>query len=474
MFEPMFYRSNWLNLRSSGVKWCFATSFLLIALFLTFPQNVLASWFDETFENYNLGNLNGQGDWVCTGNLGQVNTNQHYSGFKSLNVDNVPSNDCRKTSASVSDGNNTNFSFYFKATGSTKLNDFRIARYGSLAVWLRIDCTSDPCDIEQNSTGSWLDTGLTAPRDQWNKILINISIDNQNYRLKVNTGDFSDWFSFRYTNYEPLNFVFFAGYLGNNKLFLDNLLGFNESDLDIDFPPTESEIGEKFDLSGNYNKREENWNKVMIIFEQWNLSSTCPIDPDEVEAEQNKGWFIYQSFPYFSDYLLTEIGDFEMLIDDLRTGYYNCIRCYFINDNLGLISDEKCRGYRLNIIEGFTPYFPSYNFPFESWDAYYSQHSEKYPTSTPLFSTIAGALSPVAERIGNFVVYIKTYFDVEKASAKGTTMGQAIPVARGYLEEFNNFFGGLPISEFIIFYILSLSVVICYKVIYGVIRLLKI
>jgi hypothetical protein len=480
MFEPMFYRSNWLNLKIGGGKRWFYTSFLLFALFFPFLTKSAPTIFFDNFEDYNLGNLSGQNNWqeISSSNTDEVVNTLSHTGQKSVFASSTTSNGNIKIGNVISTGEDF---FWFYLTSNTFSGSYIVGGYdynGGLRPHWRLDfvnCGVSFCTLRwgtdfiganiigQYSTNTW-----HSGHFKWQK-----NDNNFQFAYKIDeVENWSDWHTSYYSG--TADYLDKFGFVGGGY-YLDDISDDNSlGGIEITSPPNDSDISQSFSFEGTYDKQGGDYNKLMIILEQWNASSTCPLaDTSEKEQEENKGWFIYQSLPFFSNNLLTKTGDFISEVNDLRTGYYNCARCYFINEITGIISDEQCRGYKINVIEGFNPYLPPYNLPFESWDTYYSAHTDKYATSTPLFSAISSAISPLADRIGNFVVYIKTYFDLEQASTKGTAMGQSIPIARGYLTEINNFFGGLPISDFLIFYILSVAVIICYKVIYRVIRLIK-
>jgi len=485
MFEPMLYRSNWLNLKSLGVKWCFAMSFLLLVLFFPFLTKGAPTLFFDNFENYNVGDLDGQNGWLQSGSATStwwVVDNLSHTGTKSImasgtSIDGTAGS-YKFSENSVPTGQ-IYFWFYIKDNAYNSFLTGTNTIHGPNPYWALYwdTCGASFCKLYYQTSGSPVIFIKNISTENWHSAQFKWDTIEGSFKFAYNIdeGGWSDWKTSGYQDNAYLDEVKIIGrdfYI--DDISDDNYLG----GISITNPPSDSDISQSFSFEGSYDKQGGDYNKLMIILEQWNASSTCPLaGSQEEQEEQNNGWFIYQSLPFFSNDLLTENGDFTgeypNNVDDLRTGYYNCTRCYFINEISGTISDEQCRGYKLNVIEGFSSYLPPYNLPFENWDTYYSAHTDKYATSTPLFSAIASAISPLADRIGNFVVYVKTYFDLEQASAKGTTMGQAIPVARGYLTEINNFFGGLPISDFVIFYILSVAVIICYKIIYRVIRLIK-
>jgi len=240
----------------------------------------------------------------------------------------------------------------------------------------------------------------------------------------------------------------------------------------INHPVSGVEITSEFTMEIEYSNAE-NYDRLMIIFEDWDASSTCPLDGTPEFDEEYSKWFNYQSLPYFSDFFSTSTGTTTIFVDDLPTGDYNCVRCYFINESEGTISDELCRDYYLKVVSYIPPETtPSYYLPISNWQDYYQEHSEKFATSTPLFNALAEITEPLINWIGNIVISFQNYFDPDKAKEKGIEMGNAIPVARGYLENIDDFFGGLPISTILIFYLITALVIGIYRLVKGILAII--
>lgn len=239
----------------------------------------------------------------------------------------------------------------------------------------------------------------------------------------------------------------------------------------IIFPPDEAELGTAFEMEIEFAKAE-NWDRLMIIFEDWDSSSTCPVESDEEFEEEYWKWFNYQSFPYFSDFFTTSTGTTTISVSDLNTGNYNCVRCYFINESTGGISDELCTTYNISVITYIPPEdMPIFYIPIEDWPSYYSEHST-FATSTELFDNWADTFYPVIDWISKIVLFSQDYFEPDTAKAKGEDMGNAVAIGRGYLENIDDFFGGLPISTIFIFYLITALVIIVYRLIKGILTII--
>jgi hypothetical protein len=240
--------------------------------------------------------------------------------------------------------------------------------------------------------------------------------------------------------------------------------------INIGQPIDGSELISTFDMTIGYDNATS-FEKIMIIFESWEASSTCPNYPS-AQWDLEYDWFIYQSLPYFSEMLTISSGTTTMEISNLATGVYNCVKCYFINETTGAISDALCPSYNITIVD-YTPpeEEPTYYLPISDWEDYYASNSERFTTSTPLFATMAGVFEPIISWIGNTALGFQTYFDPDVARAKGTEMGNAIPVARGYVESIDDFFGGLPISSIFIFYVITALVIFVYRLVKGILTI---
>jgi hypothetical protein len=103
---------------------------------------------------------------------------------------------------------------------------------------------------------------------------------------------------------------------------------------------------------------------------------------------------------------------------------------------------------------------------------YYLQHSS-FSESTGLISSLASISIPVIEIANNLVAIFENNFNVASASVYGYMFGSAIPQARGYLDIINDFFGGLPVGEFLLLFVFVLVILSVYKLVIRLIHLIK-
>jgi len=367
--------------------------------------------------------------------------------------------------------------FYFKFNDGTKVNQmFRLWDGGAgytPTLWTVTKTAT--------TTNTTLGNVIVSPNisaGTWHKVELQWNAPEDVARVEIDSGGFSDWIHANSTS----TYGFFNANLQNYTIASGGTAYFDsfwtepeDSTVEITYPPSETATSTIFTLEGNYNLLAEEWSRLMVIFERWESSSTCPdYGSEEWEDEYNQGWFLYQSMPFFSESFIDPTGQFSIEVNDLRTGNYNCVRCYFINEIDSTLSTEKCPNYSLEVTADISDYqWPEYQFPFESWSGYFDDHSEKFPTSTELFESVANAIAPITDRIGDIILYVKSYFDPDQAVAKGTELGQSIPKALGYLSQFDDFTGGLPVASIFIFYVLVLAIIIAYKVILQIIKLIK-
>ena len=107
------------------------------------------------------------------------------------------------------------------------------------------------------------------------------------------------------------------------------------------------------------------------------------------------------------------------------------------------------------------------------WDEYYSEYGD-YATSTEWINSIASSTSAFFENIGSFILGFQSFFDITDAYQKGTSLGSAIPTARGYLEIINeSMFAGFPVGEFFIFVLGFYLAIGVFRMIRNLFQLIK-
>ena len=114
------------------------------------------------------------------------------------------------------------------------------------------------------------------------------------------------------------------------------------------------------------------------------------------------------------------------------------------------------------------PIIPQYLEP----DIYYPSHSN-YPSSTPLYNSLTSALNPLLAMVSNNLTAFNDRFSLSNASSSGYQFGGAILTIRGYADNLNSLFGNAPISQAFTLYIILFLAVIIFRLIRGLINLIK-
>lgn len=92
---------------------------------------------------------------------------------------------------------------------------------------------------------------------------------------------------------------------------------------------------------------------------------------------------------------------------------------------------------------------------FESWYA----STSKFATSTAIFTGITTFLSPIMNKLGEFGNKVVEFLDLEEAYDRGYDLGKIIPTFRHYVSGIEVFFGGFPIIQiFLAFIVILLGV----------------
>ena len=445
-------------------------------------EKALASTIFETnFDSLTPGDLDGQDGWSSPIRpTATVTSTEFYSSPYSVYLG---AGEMAKTGAKIYGVGSVSFRMFVSSVGATT-QDLQVGLSGNSALnhsdaQIQVSCKDDSCatwGVELRAChSSGFNTVLGyVDLDTWHDYKIEFDAGTNKYRVKIDDEDFSGWGQCYSNSWTWIDVFWGHSWTSAIKVYIDDIYEeLPSAGIEITSPETESEQAQTFNVEGTFDTMGGDWDRLMIFFEQWHASSTCPeYMSDDWLAEWDAGMFYNQSNPFFSDFFnASTTGNFLITVDDIRTGNYNCSRCYFINESTGEFSEQLCQGYTLEITD-IAPSTPTFYLPFLPWTDYYATSSDTFATSTALFESMAGALGPLVDKMAEFILYVKDYFDASKAMEKGTELGQAIPKARGYLVTIDDFIN-LPLSSFVTFYFLTLAVVISYKIILTVIKLFK-
>ncbi|HUW46419.1 MAG TPA: hypothetical protein VMW50_11575 [Dehalococcoidia bacterium] len=104
-------------------------------------------------------------------------------------------------------------------------------------------------------------------------------------------------------------------------------------------------------------------------------------------------------------------------------------------------------------------------FSMPDWEDWYSAHTDKYATSSPVFYGIAGVLSPVFSEAGEFGFSALAFLDPGEAYDTGYQLGLVIPRFRHYIDLIEVFFGGFPIIRIFLIFLVVLLLIFLIRLI---------
>lgn len=104
--------------------------------------------------------------------------------------------------------------------------------------------------------------------------------------------------------------------------------------------------------------------------------------------------------------------------------------------------------------------------------SYYASNSS-FATPTAFITGWVDFTKPFLETLGNWIGAFNERFNATTADLKGSELGSAIPEARGYIEVFDDFFGGLPVSELLITFLTILLLIVIFRIVRALVNFLK-
>ena len=223
--------------------------------------------------------------------------------------------------------------------------------------------------------------------------------------------------------------------------------------LDITFPLPNAEISQAFNITGSY---------------------TMPSGYNKLVA------YIGVGIPYaqysFLQNLTDPSGDIDIRVSGVPSGNYQMF-FYFSGDSVESYYVESATR-NFSILTAIPPELPEtgetppeFYDPIDG-DIYYLDFSS-YDTPTALYSNLKNAIQPIFTIIGSNLTFFSSQFDQDTAKETGEKTGQGILIIRTYSSNLNTFFNDLPVSEFLLFYLLLLIVVIVFRIIKNLINVIK-
>jgi hypothetical protein len=118
-----------------------------------------------------------------------------------------------------------------------------------------------------------------------------------------------------------------------------------------------------------------------------------------------------------------------------------------------------------------TPTVPIY--PTNDAQTYHAEYCTYGTDTTPFFNTLTNAVGGIVVNIGQNLADFANKFNLTDAQNTGTQMADAILTMRTYLGSVNSFFNGLPVAQILILYLIVFVLVILFRIIKGLINLIK-
>ena len=226
--------------------------------------------------------------------------------------------------------------------------------------------------------------------------------------------------------------------------------------LDITFPFENAEISEAFYITGSYTIPENSGiTKLIAFFRPVGLPYAT--------------YSFQQNLTYLS-------GAVNIRSSGIQADDYTIEFC-FVGSGIEAICPVD-KYINISILTRIPPELPeTQETPPEFYDPidadqFYLDFSD-YDTPTALYNNLKNAIQPIFTTIGSNLIFFTSRFDSETAKDTGEKTGEAILLVRSYSSNLNTFFNDLPVSEFLLFYLTLLIVVIVFRIIKNLINLIK-
>jgi len=455
----------------------FGISCLLLTIFLLFltPICIFATTiFEDTFNNYDLGDLGGQGGWIKTGAYSlQVSDEEKVEGSKGLKS--LPENETgdKKEGTPLQSGQSVIWVKYPSTNG--------VFGYGTTFLIVKGTDPTKGCGFRwyQHSTGyvrfalysppltSWWEYPDTFENGVWHKVAVQWNTaGNAQCSIKVDDGDWltSNNYHLNDLDLDTIKLVSDKNSnAGNRKLhFLDYISedgeltpppariwgevpssGTTITDLNTTFSAKWEGIDpEIYDGIVLYFQNSRGINSKPLYLEIETATGTIETNFSDFDLDKNGNWFL-RGFAYYEG--LDVYGDLYLT----PKGY---IQKYTKN----LVSPD----YYIDLdIEGLEEVFEMENF-----GAWYSENVEEFDEPTPTFSQVADFFTPIFNKTGEFSKEIEKIVEVSDAYDKGYTLGAIFPLAESHFGIIKYFTGGFPLFEMIGILLILMLLVILIKI----------
>jgi hypothetical protein len=401
-----------------------------VAVAFCLPAIVLAvAPFEDSFEDYILGNLAGNNGWTEEMNeKWQVNWDiTPPDGVKSVSCGTLNTG-CRATRTGdlvetgswtidfyiPSDYHNPNERLVVFGLGSTYVWSWKANFNGTACkIWKAISI-ADFTEFGEFTCDAWHSVSV-----EWRPIEIRFRLDDE---------DWTEWQS-TYSPFSGVDRIYLDSYSEYEKYYVDNL-NTELPELRV-FVVSPASGGTATSTEGNF----------IVGWEGWDFED---IYKDFVFSFYEKNTGILTGTKIFEP--TTEAG--TTTLNFLNFGFNKNGKYYFhakarsplVNYTAYYTGDLVLPEWWLNLeIEGWEAIFEMPEFT--TW---YSEHS-KFATPTTGFLTITNFLTPIYNKLGEFGSRVVEFLDTEEAYDRGYSLGIIIPTYKNYISGIEVFFGGFPI-----------------------------
>jgi len=253
---------------------------------------------------------------------------------------------------------------------------------------------------------------------------------------------------------DSTHYIYLKYWVGDTEYYY-----FSEKpELTITFPFDGAEIAERFTIQGNYRIPENSTFDKLVAYLGYDINGET-------------------KFYEFNQNIFPPSGIVEIPIFGIPTGDY-LVGYYFVNSH-----DEKdyfipIIWQEIKIIQSIpvelpeTGEIPPPLFGLYEPIIFYNEFSN-YATPTSLYINLTNTIKPIILMIGENLTFFTSKFNQDTAKETGQRVGLAILNVRSYANNLNSFFGDLPVSEVLFFYLVILIVVAVFRFIKNLINLIK-
>ena len=415
-----------------------------------------ATIFEDSFEEYDLGALSGQGDWLDSDKtLVEDTIKKHEIQAAVLPHYGVGYGTSRiGTSSCVG---SIGFWFLVDYTSPSPFNNiyFTLQRStgGYTMAYIRVNAGTDPYEVRLYYKGAYAVLG-SFEEDIWYPVDIEWDCAIKKIRARFNEGEWSDW----YTNIQEQSYEIDKVILQHN-FFTSN----NYADFYIDWIAETSEIPscsiEHCDLCYNwfdceiegccwyYNPYFIITNYCALCYEECSFE-TCGSCANQEDCEAVGCYWTGE----YCSWIVSECGD------GLACQFCETQETCEAEDCFWSTANQTC-WYK-------APTLPS------DWSAYYDEHGG-YEVPAGFVDDLAETTGEAFDSISSLFEGFAVSFSNSDALARGSALGQTIPKARGYLKIFGGLFGHIPIGETFVFILIFMLAIGLFRTIRHLIQIVK-